>query len=143
MLNGINEAGLRRYHFVQARSEPGATSEDMIDYVLPRARARPGLLVLHVGMLTKRSNINPNIPVKDRPQINTVDCLKQVIAVIRKEAPKTKIAFSSKYLQEVLSVLDDKTEVAVETSTPSSPGVLKPVSDEDYVHVIMPMFVQW
>ena len=59
------------------------------------------------------------------------------------EGPETKIAFSSKYLQEVLSVLDDKTEVAVETSTPSSPGVLKPVSDEDYVHVIMPMFVQW
>ena len=59
------------------------------------------------------------------------------------EGPETKIAFSSKYLQEVLSVLDDQTEVAVETSTPSSPGVLKPVSDEDYVHVIMPMFVQW
>ena len=59
------------------------------------------------------------------------------------EGPETKIAFSSKYLQEVLSILDDKTEVAVETSTPSSPGVLKPVSDEDYVHVIMPMFVQW
>ena len=59
------------------------------------------------------------------------------------EGPETKIAFSSKYLQEVLTVLDDKTEVAVETSTPSSPGVLKPVSDEDYVHVIMPMFVQW
>ncbi|MCZ6614608.1 MAG: DNA polymerase III subunit beta [Chloroflexi bacterium] len=59
------------------------------------------------------------------------------------EGPETKIAFSSKYLQEVLTVLDDKTEVAMETSTPSSPGVLKPVSDEDYVHVIMPMFVQW
>ena len=59
------------------------------------------------------------------------------------EGPETKIAFSSKYLQEVLSVLDDQMEVAVETSTPSSPGVLKPVSDEGYVHVIMPMFVQW
>ena len=59
------------------------------------------------------------------------------------EGPETKIAFSSTYLQEVLTVLDDKTEVAMETSTPSSPGVLKPVSDEDYVHVIMPMFVQW
>jgi len=25
----------------------------------------------------------------------------------------------------------------------SSPGVLRPVGVENYVHVIMPMFVQW
>lgn len=53
-----------------------------------------------------------------------------------------KIAFNSKYLQDVLSVLDSG-QVALETSSPSSPGVLKPVGNESYVHVVMPMFVQW
>jgi DNA polymerase-3 subunit beta len=33
--------------------------------------------------------------------------------------------------------------VALETATSSSPGVFKPVDSDDYVHVVMPMFVQW
>ncbi len=59
------------------------------------------------------------------------------------EGPETRIAFSSKYLQDVLAVFGDKSEVALETSSASSPGVIKSVPDENYVHVIMPMFVQW
>ena len=58
------------------------------------------------------------------------------------EGEESKIAFSSKYLSDVLSVLG-KDEVALETTTPSSPGVLRPVAEEGYIHVIMPMFVQW
>jgi DNA polymerase-3 subunit beta len=53
-----------------------------------------------------------------------------------------KIAFNSKYLQDVLSVLDSG-QVALETTSPSSPGVLRPVGSDNYVHVVMPMFVQW
>ncbi len=96
MLNGINEVGLRKDHFVQVRSEPGATSEDMVEYVLPRARARPDLLILHVGTndLTKKSNIDPDIARNDRPPIDTTSCLKRVIAIVQKEAPATKIVFS-------------------------------------------------
>ena len=52
-----------------------------------------------------------------------------------------KIAFNSKYLQDVLSVLDSG-QVALETASPSSPGVLRPVGSDNYVHVVMPMFVQ-
>ncbi len=37
----------------------------------------------------------------------------------------------------------DGKEVALETTTPSSPGVIKPVDSDDYTHVVMPMFVQW
>ena len=58
------------------------------------------------------------------------------------EGDDTKIAFNSKYLAEVLDVLG-KGEVALETTTPSSPGVLRPLNKEGYIHVIMPMFVQW
>ena len=58
------------------------------------------------------------------------------------EGEESKIAFNSKYLSEVLDVLG-KGEVALETTTPSSPGVLRPLNKEGYVHVVMPMFVQW
>lgn len=58
------------------------------------------------------------------------------------EGEEAKIAFNSRYLIEVLQVLDAD-RVSIETSAPSSPGVLRPVGDEQYVHVVMPMFVQW
>ena len=43
---------------------------------------------------------------------------------------------------EVLNVISEP-RVAIETSSPSAPGVLKPVGDDRYVHVVMPMFVTW
>ena len=58
------------------------------------------------------------------------------------EGEEAKIAFNSRYLIEVLQALDSD-RVAIETSSPSSPGVIRPVDDDDYVHVVMPMFVQW
>ncbi|MCY4652878.1 MAG: DNA polymerase III subunit beta [Dehalococcoidia bacterium] len=61
------------------------------------------------------------------------------------EGDEAKIAFNSKYLSDVLDVLGDG-EVAMETTTPSSPGVIKPAADSEaykYTHVVMPMFVQW
>jgi len=45
-------------------------------------------------------------------------------------------------LLDVLQVLE-KGKVALETTTSSSPGVFKPTDSEDYIHVVMPMFVQW
>ena len=61
---------------------------------------------------------------------------------VKVEGEESKIAFNSKYLTDVLDVLESN-EVALETTTPSSPGVLRPVDDDSYVHVVMPMFVQW
>ena len=58
------------------------------------------------------------------------------------EGGEAKIAFSSKYLTEVLNALETN-KVALETTTPSSPGVIKPVGNDNYVHVVMPIFVQW
>ena len=58
------------------------------------------------------------------------------------EGEEAKIAFNGKYLTEVLSVLHEA-QVALETTSPSSPGVLRPVGVDNYVHVVMPMFVQW
>jgi len=60
------------------------------------------------------------------------------------EGDAAKIAFNGKYLQDVLSVLAAD-RVALETSIPSSPGVIRPIGGklDEYVHVVMPMFVQW
>ncbi len=58
------------------------------------------------------------------------------------EGEESKIAFNGKYLTEVLSVLHE-TQVALETTNPSSPGVIRPVGSDNYLHVVMPMFVQW
>jgi DNA polymerase-3 subunit beta len=54
------------------------------------------------------------------------------------EGDPVEIAFNAKYLIDVLSVIDSA-QVALETSTASSPGVLRPIGDDDYIHVIMPM----
>ena len=58
------------------------------------------------------------------------------------EGSEAKIAFNSKYLSDVLQVLEQDS-VALEVTTPSSPGVLKPTGSDNYVHVVMPLFVQW
>ena len=50
----------------------------------------------------------------------------------------TKIAFNSRYLQDVLNALSVE-KVALEMTSPSSQGVFRPVGETDYVHVVMPM----
>ena len=58
------------------------------------------------------------------------------------EGTESKIAFNGRYLTDVLNVIDTD-RVALETTSPSSPGVLRPVGDDRFIHVVMPMFVQW
>ena len=58
------------------------------------------------------------------------------------EGEEAKIAFNGKYLIDVLGVLHEA-QVALETTNPSSPGLIRPVGAENYIHVVMPMFVQW
>ena len=58
------------------------------------------------------------------------------------EGDDAKIAFNGKYLMDVLGVLHES-QVSLETTTPSSPGLIRPVGADNYTHVVMPMFVQW
>lgn len=48
------------------------------------------------------------------------------------------IAFNVKYLREVLEVIKTP-NVALETAAPNAPGVIRPVGDDNFLHVIMPM----
>lgn len=54
------------------------------------------------------------------------------------EGEPVEIAFNVRFLVDVLSVIDNP-NVSLETSTPSSPGVIRPVGREDFLHVVMPM----
>ncbi len=58
------------------------------------------------------------------------------------EGEEAKIAFNGKYLIDVLSTLKEP-QVALEITNPSSPGIIRPVGTDNYIHVVMPMFVQW
>ena len=58
------------------------------------------------------------------------------------EGEGTKVAFNSKFLREVLGVLDGQ-EIIIETDSSSGPGVFRSESNPGYTHVVMPMFVQW
>jgi DNA polymerase-3 subunit beta len=66
------------------------------------------------------------------------DNVGEIDAVI--EGEEMEIAFNAKYLIDVLSVVD-AAQVALETTTASSPGVIKPIGSEDFTHVIMPMHI--
>jgi DNA polymerase-3 subunit beta len=54
------------------------------------------------------------------------------------EGANLLIAFNVKFLREVLEVIRTP-NVALETTAPNTPGVIRPVSDDSFVHVIMPM----
>ena len=58
------------------------------------------------------------------------------------EGEEDKIAFNNKFLADVLGVLHED-KVILETTNPSSPGLIRPVGTDNYIHVVMPMFVQW
>ncbi len=48
------------------------------------------------------------------------------------------IAFNVKYMREALEVIRTP-NVALETSAANAPGVIRPVGEDDFLHVIMPM----
>jgi DNA polymerase-3 subunit beta len=54
------------------------------------------------------------------------------------EGPPILIAFNVRFLREVLDVIKTP-NVALETSVDTSPGVIRPVGDHNFLHVIMPM----
>lgn len=58
------------------------------------------------------------------------------------EGESAKIAFNCQYLQEICAAMN-KGKIAFEMKDPSSPGVVRWVDDDSYLHIMMPMYVQW
>ncbi len=52
-----------------------------------------------------------------------------------------QIALNVKYLAEALNAIKTA-QVSIETQTAQSPGVFKPIGQEGYVHIIMPMTIR-
>ena len=56
------------------------------------------------------------------------------------EGPSLLIAFNVRFMRDVLDVIKTP-NVALETSTSASPGVIRPLGETDFLHVIMPMHI--
>jgi DNA polymerase-3 subunit beta len=57
------------------------------------------------------------------------------------EGEQMEIAFNGRYLIDMLNVIGTE-QVALETTNPSRPGILRPVGDDSLVYVIMPMHIK-
>ncbi len=57
------------------------------------------------------------------------------------EGQPGRIAFNSRYLADVLNALHGET--TLEVTNPYSQGAFRQVGDASYVHVVMPMYVDW
>jgi len=101
------------------------------------ARDASGIVRLQI---TPGDKLSPGKMVVSARAEEVGDDVGEIDALVDGEA--AKIAFNSRYLLDVLQVLDTE-QMALETNSPSSPGVFRPVGVDNYVHVIMPMFVQW
>jgi DNA polymerase-3 subunit beta len=86
-----------------------------------------------------RLNVAPGRVTLHATSAEMGDSVSEIDAQV--EGDPITIAFNVKYLIDVLSVVDSA-QVALETTTSSSPGVIRPVGDGTYTHVIMPMHIR-
>ena len=54
------------------------------------------------------------------------------------EGEPVEIAFNVRYMIDILTAIDAP-QVTLGTTSSSRPGIFKPVGDEDFIHVVMPM----
>ncbi len=56
------------------------------------------------------------------------------------EGDQSQIAFNGRYLTDILSVIRTG-DVALEMTSPNAAGVIRPIGDTEFTHVIMPMVI--
>ena len=99
---------------------------------------RPAALIAHESANIVKLQISANgesgITVSANAEIG--DHVGQVDASV--EGDGTSIAFNAKYLADVLEKVSAD-QFALELQGPLAPGVFKPVGDDQYVHVVMPV----
>jgi DNA polymerase-3 subunit beta len=99
---------------------------------------RPAALIAHesanIVKLQIEANGHAGITVSANAEVG--DHVGQVEAAV--EGDGTTIAFNARYLADVLTNVDAE-QFALELNGPLSPGVFKPVGDDKYVHVVMPV----
>jgi DNA polymerase-3 subunit beta len=99
---------------------------------------RPAALIAHESANIVKLQISANgdagITVSANAEVG--DHVGQVEAAV--EGDGTTIAFNARYLADVLANVEAE-QFALELNGPLSPGVFKPVGDDRYVHVVMPV----
>jgi len=99
---------------------------------------RPAALIAHesanIVKLQIASNGESGITVSANAEIG--DHVGEVEATV--EGDGTSIAFNAKYLADVLERVTAD-QFALELQGPLAPGVFKPIGDDNYVHVVMPV----
>ena len=84
---------------MKVRPHPGATSEDLINYIKPVARRKPDIVVLHIGTNDLTNGIN------------TQEKLQEVVDALQRESTETKITLSS------VVTRSDKSNMQLKVST--------------------------
>jgi DNA polymerase III subunit beta len=99
---------------------------------------RPAALIAHesanIVKLQIGGDAEPGITVSANAEVG--DHVGQVEAAVEGDA--TTIAFNARYLADVLTNVTAD-QFALELNGPLSPGVFKPIGDDQYVHVVMPV----
>ncbi len=101
--------------------------------------ARDGSGIIRLQIMPGKETMPGKVMISARAE-EVGDNIGEIDAIV--DGEEAKIAFNSKYLTDVLTVLQEG-KIALETTTPSSPGVIRPTASDNYIHVVMPMFVQW
>jgi len=99
---------------------------------------RPAALIAHESANIVKLQIggdgDAGVTVSANAEVG--DHVGQVEAAV--EGDGTTIAFNARYLADVLTNVSAD-QFALELNGPLSPGVFKPVGDDRYVHVVMPV----
>ncbi|HEY8437774.1 MAG TPA: DNA polymerase III subunit beta [Candidatus Limnocylindrales bacterium] len=99
---------------------------------------RPAALIAHESANIVKLGVgldgDPAITVSANAEVG--DHVGRVEAEV--EGDGTTIAFNARFLADVLQNVD-AAQFALELNGPLSPGVFKPVGDDRYVHVVMPL----
>ncbi len=99
---------------------------------------RPAALIAHESANIVKLQIGADgeagITVSANAEVG--DHVGQVEAAV--EGDGTTIAFNARYLADVLTNVDAD-QFALELNGPLSPGVFKPIGDDHYIHVVMPV----
>jgi len=82
------------------------------------------------------TNLSGDHVIVSATSAETGDDVSEIDANV--EGEEIEIAFNVRYLIDVLGVVGTP-QVTLSTTTSSSPGVIRPVGDVDFTHVIMPM----
>jgi DNA polymerase-3 subunit beta len=100
-------------------------------------------IIAREGNNVIRLNVLPDEDGNGRVEINsqTEETGKSDIQVEANiEGSAILVAFNVKFLREVLDVIHTP-NVAMETNSNNSPEVFRPVGDDNFIHVIMPMHI--